>query len=76
MRAHRTRYVRGKPVMEPEGQAPTVPSSNACRARLQSCGMVIGDVNLVHESMETRIWHAPPECLSRDGHTCEGTASP
>ena len=133
MRSPRTRFVRGRPVMEPKGQAPLSPPGNACRARLQSCGMVIGDLNLVHETMESRIWHAETdrgprevswnnvsgwnikpldasptilpllapcsaceaptpasklgkchwcgrmglcrECISRDGHSCEGTAS-
>ena len=58
MKDPRTRFVRGRPVTEPKGQAPVAPTGNACRTRLQSCGMVVGDVNLVHESLETRIWHA------------------
>lgn len=58
MKDPRTRFVRGKPVTEPKGQAPVAPTGNSCRARLQSCGMVVGDVTLAHESMESRIWHA------------------
>ena len=58
MKDPRTRFVRGRPVTEPKGQAPVAPSSKACRSRLRSCGMVVGDVTLTHESLEIRIWHA------------------
>ena len=58
MRAPRTKLVHGNPVVEPKGQAPAAPPTNACRIRLQRCGMVVGDVNLVCETMETKIWHA------------------
>ena len=58
MRAPRTRFIQGKPVTEPRGQSPVAPSGRDCRARLQSCGMVVGDVTLVHESLEARIWQA------------------
>ena len=58
MRAPRTRFIRGKPVTEPKGQAPVAPTGRDCRTRLQSCGMVVGDVILSHESLETRIWQA------------------
>lgn len=58
MRAPRTKLVCGREVTEPRGPAPAAPPTNACRARLRSCGMVVGDVNLVRETMETKIWHA------------------
>jgi hypothetical protein len=58
MRAPRTRFVRGRPVTVPKGLAIVAPSGKACRARLQSCGMVVGDMHLVYESVENRIWHA------------------
>ena len=58
MRAPRTKLVHGNPVVEPKGQAPAAPPTNAGRIRLQRYDMVIGDVSLVHEIMVTRIWHA------------------
>ena len=58
MKDPRTRFVHGRPVTVPKKQAPAVPSGKACRTRLQSCGMVVGGVDLVRETLAGRIWHA------------------
>ena len=58
MRAPRTKFVRGRPVTLPRGMVPDAPPSSSCRSRLRSCGLAVGDVILVHESMDERIWHA------------------
>jgi hypothetical protein len=47
----RTKIVSGKKVMEP---------------RLQRCGMVVGDVNLVRETMETKIRHTDADRWPRE----------
>jgi hypothetical protein len=58
MRTFRTKYLHGRPVTVPSGLAPTAPSTGACRARLKGCGMVVGDVIPMDESLESRIWEA------------------
>jgi len=58
MKDPRTKFVHGRPVTEPKGQAPVAPPGAACRARLRSCGMSASEVRLVHESVESKIWHA------------------
>jgi hypothetical protein len=58
MRTFRTKYLHGRQVTVPSGLAPTAPSTGACRARLRSCGLVVGDVVPLGESLESRAWEA------------------